>query len=76
MERAYAAIEEPLDPDHVTPAEKELSAGKVQTLDSKEKVPIAESTRKDAKEPIGKGSGVQELVFWKVNQGIGSLLRK
>ena len=48
VERAYVAMEEPLDPDHVTPAEKELSVGKVQTLDSKEKVPIAESTRKDA----------------------------
>ena len=63
VERAYVAIEEPLDPDHVTPAEKELSAGKVQTLDSKEKVPIAESTRKDAKEPIGKGSGVSGTGF-------------
>ena len=63
VERAYVAIEEPLDPDHVTPAEKELSAGKVQTLDSKEKVPIAESTRKDAKEPIGKGSGVSGTSF-------------
>ena len=63
VERAYVAIEEPLDPDHVTPAEKELSVGKVQTLDSKEKVPIAESTRKDAKEPIGKGSGVSGTSF-------------
>ena len=63
VERAYVAIEEPLDPDHVTPAEKELSAGKIQTLDSKEKVPIAESTRKDAKEPIGKGSGVSGTSF-------------
>ena len=57
VERAYVAIEEPLDPDHVTPA------GKVQTLDSKEKVPIAESTRKDAKEPIGKGGGVPGTDF-------------
>ena len=63
VERAYVAIEEPLDPDHVTPAEKELSAGKVQTLDSKEKVPIAESTRKDAKEPIREGSGVPGTDF-------------
>ena len=63
VERAYVAIEEPLDPDHVTPAENELSAGKVQTLDSKEKVPLAESTRKDAKEPIGKGSGVSGTSF-------------
>ena len=63
VERAYVAIEEPLDPDHVTPAEKELSAGKVQTLDSKEKVPIAESTRKDAKESIREGSGVPGTDF-------------
>ena len=63
VERAYVTIEEPLNPDHVTPAEKELPAGKVQTLDSKEKVPIAESTRKDAKEPIGKGGGVPGTDF-------------
>ena len=62
VERAYVAMGEPLDPDHVTPAEKELSSGKVQTLDSKEKVPIAESTRKDAKELIGK-SGVSGTSF-------------
>ena len=63
VERAYVAIEEPLDPDQVTPAEKELSAGKVQTLDSKEKVPIAESTRKDAKEPIRERSRVPRADF-------------
>ena len=63
VERAYVAIEEPLDPDHVTPAEKELSAGKVQTLDSKEKVPIAESTRKDLQEPIQKGRGIPGTDF-------------
>ena len=63
VERAYVAIEEPLDQDHVTPAERELPAGKVQTLDSKEKVPVAESTRKNAKEPIGKGSGVPGTDF-------------
>ena len=63
VERAYVAIEEPLDPDHVTPAEKELLVGKVKTLDSKEKIPIAESTRKDAKEPIGKGSEVSGTSF-------------
>ena len=63
VERAYVAIEEPLDPDYVTPAEKELSAGKVQTLDSKEKVPIAESTRKDLKEPIQKGRGIPGTDF-------------
>ena len=63
VERAYVAIEEQLDSDHVTPAEKELSVRKVQTLDSKEKVPIAESTRKNAKEPIEKGSGVPGTDF-------------
>ena len=63
VERAYVAIEEPLDPDQVTPAEKEISAGKVQTLDSKEKVPIAESTRKDAKELIRKRSMVPGADF-------------
>ena len=47
----------------MTLAEKELSARKVQTLDSKEKVPIAESTRKGAKEPIEKGSGVPGTDF-------------
>ena len=35
-----------------------MSVGKVQTLDSKERVPIAESTRKDIKEPIQKGTGI------------------
>ena len=63
VERAYVATEEPLESDHVTLAEKELSARKVQTLDSKEKVPIAESTRKGAKEPIEKGSGVPGTDF-------------
>ena len=40
-----------------------LSAGKVQTLDSKEKVPIAESTRKDAREPIRERSRVPGADF-------------
>ena len=35
IERAYVATDEPLESDHVTPAEKELSAREVQTLDSK-----------------------------------------
>ena len=39
-----------MESEHITPAEKELSAREVQTLYSKEKVPIAESTRKDVKE--------------------------
>ena len=50
IERAYVSVDEPLDIGYNTPAEKELSAREVQTLDSKEKVPIAESTRKGAKE--------------------------
>ena len=63
VERAYVAIEEQLDSDQVTPAKKGLSAGKVQTLDSKEKVPIAESTRKDAREPIRERSRVPGADF-------------
>ena len=43
--------------------EKETSVGKVQTLDSKERVPIAESTRKDLKEHIQKGRGIPETDF-------------
>ena len=52
VERAYVATDEPLESSQVTPVEKETSGGKVQTLDSKERVPIAESTRKDLKEPV------------------------
>ena len=55
VERAYVATDEPLESSQVTPVEKKTSIGKVQTLDSKEKVPIVESTRKDLKEPIPKG---------------------
>ena len=50
IERAYVATDEPLESEHITPAEKELSAREVQTLDSKEKVPLAESTGKGSKE--------------------------
>ena len=35
-----------------------MLAGKVQTLDRKERVPLAESTRKDFKEPIQKEKGI------------------
>ena len=55
VERAYVATDEPLELSQKTPVEREASAGKVQTLDSKERVPLAESTRKDFKEPIQKG---------------------
>ena len=58
VERAYVATDEPLEISQITPAEKETLAGKVQTLDSKERVPLAESTRKDYKEPIQKGKGI------------------
>ena len=63
IERAYVATDEPLESSQVTPQERKVSAGKVQTLDSKEKVPIAESTRKDAKEPKRKRSGVPGTDF-------------
>ena len=55
--------DEPLELSQVTPVEKELSVRKVQTLDSKEKIPIAESTRKDAKEHIQKGKGIPGTDF-------------
>ena len=55
VERAYVATDEPLELSQKTPVEREVSEGKVQTLDSKERVPLAESTRKDFKEPIQKG---------------------
>ena len=63
VERAYVAMDEPLESSQVTPVEKETSVGKVQTLDRKEKVPIAESTRKDLKEPIQKGREIPETDF-------------
>ena len=63
VERAYVATDEPLESSQVTPVERETSVGKVQTLDSKEKVPIAESTRKDLKEPIQKGRGIPGTDF-------------
>ena len=61
--KAYVATDEPLELSQVTPIEKRASVEKVQTLDSKEKVPIAESTRKDLKEPIQKGKGIPEIDF-------------
>ena len=44
------------------PVEKETLVGEVQTLNSKEEVPLAESTRKDFKEPNRKEKGSQELI--------------
>ena len=58
VERAYVATDEPLETSQVTPAEREILTGKVQTLDSKERVPLAESTRKDFKDPIQKEKGI------------------
>ena len=63
LERAYVATDEPLESEYRTPAEKELSAREVQTLDSKEKVPVAESTRKDAKKMKDKGKQVSSTDF-------------
>ena len=54
VERAYVATDEPLEVSQITPVEKETLVGEVQTLNSKERVPLAESTRKDFKEPIQK----------------------
>ena len=58
VERAYVATDEPLEMSQTTPAEREILTGKVQTLDSKERVPLAESTRKDLQEPIQKEKGI------------------
>ena len=63
VERAYVAMDEPLRISQKTPVEREASEGKVQTLDSKEKVPLAESSRKDFKEPIQKGQGIPRANF-------------
>ena len=63
VERAYVAIDEPLESSQKTPDEKEVLVGKVQTLDSKERVPLAESTRKDFKEPIQKEKGIPGTDF-------------
>ena len=62
VERAMVATDEPLELSQKTPVEREASAGKVQTLDSKERVPLAESTRKDFKEPIQKGTPGTDLL--------------
>ena len=63
VERAYVAMDEALESSQRTPVERKASVGKVQTLDSKERVPIAESTRKDLKEPIQKGKGIPGTDF-------------
>ena len=63
VERAYVATDEPLEIDQITPVEKETLVGEVQTLNSKEKIPLAESTRKDFKEPKQKGKGIPGTNF-------------
>ena len=63
LERAYVATDEPLESEYKTPAEKELTAREVQSLDSKEKIPVAESTRKDVKERKEKGKSVLDTEF-------------
>ena len=63
LDRAYVATDEPLESEYKTPTEKELTAMEVQSLDSKEKVPVAESTRKDIKEGKDKGKSVSDADF-------------
>ena len=63
VERAYVARDEPLEISQMTPVGKEVLAEKVQTLDSKERVPLAESTRKDFKEPLQKEKEISGTDF-------------
>ena len=63
VERAYVATDEPLEIEQTTPVEKETLIEEVQTLNSKEKIPLAESTRKDLREPIQKGKGIPRANF-------------
>ena len=63
VERAYVATDEPLEIEQTTPVEKETLIEEVQTLNSKEKIPLAESTRKDFREPIQKGKGIPRANF-------------
>ena len=63
VERAYVATDEPLEIEQTTPVEKETLIEEVQTLNSKEKIPLAESTRKDFREPIQKGKGIPRTNF-------------
>ena len=63
VEKAYVATDEPLEIEQITPVEKGTLTEEVQTLNSKEKVPLAESTRKDFREPIQKGRGAPGTDF-------------
>ena len=49
-EKGRVCTNQPLDPNHETPIQKEGNITQVHTLDSRDKVPIAESTRKDARD--------------------------
>ena len=73
VERAYVATDESLEIEQITPVEKETLVGEVQTLNSKEKIPLAESTRKDFKEPIQKGKGIPGTDFLDSDQDLESL---
>ena len=63
VERAYVATDELLEIEQTTPVEKETLIGEVRTLNSKEKIPLAESTRKDFREPIQKEKGASRASF-------------
>ena len=63
IDRAYVATDEPVEYEYKTPTEKELTTREVQSLDSKEKVPVAESTRKDLKEGKDRGKSVSDTSF-------------
>ena len=63
VERAYVATDEPLEIEQITPVEKETLVGEVQTLNSKEKILLTESTRKDFKGSIRKGKGIPGTSF-------------
>ena len=49
-EKGRVCTNQPLDPNHETPIQKEGNITQVHTLDSRDKIPIAESTRKDARD--------------------------
>ena len=49
-EKGKICINEPLDPNYITPIQKEGNTSQVHTWDSKDKVPIAKSTRKGTRD--------------------------
>ena len=72
LDRAYVATDEPLESEYKTPTEKELTARKVQSLDSEEKVPVTKSTRKDMKERKGEGESVLDTEFLEIEPRKGA----